>query len=82
MLLLLKSFGMLWAWNGPPAESEKHPRDAKPWIAKVVVLAVVLRLVLNAVEVTSVDMDEIWFELLDVDDDIEEVAEEDAGESA
>ena len=82
MLLLLKSFGMLWAWNGPPAGSEKHPRDAKPWIAEVMALAV---------EVTSVDvamlldvepgLDEIFLELLETDDDIKEVAEEDALES-
>jgi len=30
MLLLLKSFGMLCAWKGPPAGSEKHPRDVNP----------------------------------------------------
>jgi hypothetical protein len=36
MLSLLKSLGILWPPKGPPAGSEKQPREAKPRIAEIV----------------------------------------------
>lgn len=86
MLLLLKSLGMLWAWNFPPDGSEKHPRDVKPWIAEAV--EVIIDAVEVEVDMVDVDVvmvavlnvvswiDDIWLELLVDEDEIEDLVED------